>query len=209
MTTGEPDGALLFADAPRHRAIVAVDAQASTRMTNGTKAELRRVMYELVERAFQAAGITRHQMEPMIDRGDGVLVLIHPVDEAPKTLLLDTVMPNLAGLLAAHHRGHPDQRFRMRAVVHAGEVHTDGHGWFGEPLDVAFRLLDSPTLKRKLHSTGAPLVLVASSHIYRTLIRQGYPGIDHRAFAPLVSVRIADRDERGWVQVPVPVTPDQ
>ena len=31
---------------------------------------------------------------------------------------------------------------RLRAVVHAGEIHDDGRGFYGEDLDVAFRLLE-------------------------------------------------------------------
>jgi GTP diphosphokinase / guanosine-3',5'-bis(diphosphate) 3'-diphosphatase len=33
---------------------------------------------------------------------------------------------------------------RLRVVLHAGEVHYDGNGCFGEALDIAFRLLDAP-----------------------------------------------------------------
>ena len=46
-------------------------------------------------------------------------------------------------------------------VIHAGEIHFDGMGYFGEALDVAFRLLDAPRLKNRLRQVVTPLVLVS------------------------------------------------
>ena len=37
---------------------------------------------------------------------------------------------------------------RVRAVGHAGEVHYDPDGSYGEALDIAFRLLDAPAVNR-------------------------------------------------------------
>jgi class 3 adenylate cyclase len=193
---------MVMSCSPRHRCIVAVDIEASTTRTNAAKAELRRAMYDLLEQALQGGGVSRRYRDRGIDRGDGVLTLVRPVDQVPKTLLLNPVIPLLADLLAGHDAEHPDQRFRMRAVVHAGEIHYDGRGVFGEALDLSFRLLDAPEVKRTLRGTSAPLVLVASDDIYRTVIRQGYDGIDQSAFAPLVRVAVAGRRHRGWVHVP-------
>jgi class 3 adenylate cyclase len=189
---------------PRHRAIVAVDVEASTTRTNAAKVGLRQAMYDLLEQALDAAGIARRYRDPLIDRGDGVLALVHPVDQAPKTLLLNAVIPRLSELLADHRAHCPDQQFRLRAVVHAGEVHYDGRGVFGEALDIAFRLLDALEVKKRLLHTAAPLVLVASDDIYRTVIRHGYDGINDQAFEPLVRVHVAGQQHCGWVHVPQP-----
>src|SRR5262249_40729723 len=80
-------------------------------------------------------------------------------------------------------------------------VHWDGMGWCGESLDVAFRLLDAPEVKRRLvlRATAAT-VLVVSDDIHRSVVRQGYEGIDAQTFDPVVRVRIAGRVHRGWVQ---------
>jgi hypothetical protein len=197
-SVGDPDTAY-----PRYRGIVAVDIEASTTANNAAKANQRRTMYRVFEQAFLQAGISPRSWLDF-DRGDGVLRLIRPVDRVPKPLLLNPVMPTLSDLLAGHHAEHPEQRFRLRAVVHAGEVCYDRTGVFGEALDVSFRLLDAPEVKRKLSDTAAPLVLVASEDIYQTVIRQGYGGIDAGTFEPLVRVRIAGREHRGWVTVPRP-----
>ncbi|MEU7524247.1 hypothetical protein AB0A74_00775 [Saccharothrix sp. NPDC042600] len=154
-------------------------------------------MYDVIEHALRTGGIPADCRDPLIDRGDGVLVLVRPVDPAPTTLLLNPVIPVLTGLLAEHNTRHPDLELRLRAVVHAGEVHHDQRGCFGESLDLAFRLLDAPEVKTALRRAAAPLVLVTSDYVYRSIIRHGYDGIDARGFAPL-AVDVAGEAHRGW-----------
>jgi class 3 adenylate cyclase len=187
---------------PHHRAIVSVDIEGSTTRTNPAKAQLRQVMYDLFDAALEACGITEEHRDPLVDRGDGVLVLIHPVDQAPKTLLLTTLVPTLSLLLTEHNAQRPEDGLRLRAALHAGEVHYDRQGCFGEALDITFRLLDAPEVKSRLSQTEAPLVLVVSDDIYRTVVRHRYAGIDDRAFEQTVRVRVAGQQHRGWVHVP-------
>ena len=97
------------------------------------------------------AGIDDQSCDPLIDRGDGILVLIHPTDKFPNPFLVSRLIPALANLLAAHNSGVPPTEqariLRLRAVIHAGEVHYDGKSFFGEDLYVAFRLLYAPRFK--------------------------------------------------------------
>ena len=48
---------------PVHRLIVVVDIEGSTIRTNPVKGQLRRDLYELLERALQDAGITARHLE--------------------------------------------------------------------------------------------------------------------------------------------------
>ena len=180
---------------PCYRTIVAVDIVSSTTRTDMVKAHLRRELYDLFEGALHTAGIRNDLRDPLIDRGDGILALIYPDDQVPKTLLLGKVMFVLRTRLQGH-------RFRLRAVVHAGEVLYDRRGCFGEALDVSFRLLNAPVFKNHLTRTAAPLALVVSDNIYRTVVRHGYPGIDNRDFVPLVHTYVADQSHCGWVYMP-------
>jgi hypothetical protein len=156
--------------------------------------------------ALCVAGIGSQHYDPFTDRGDGLLVLLHPVDELPKPVLLSHLIPALAGLLAAYNsRVSPADQpriLRLRAVIHAGEVHRDVNGPFGDDLDVAFRLLDAPRFKEELKSATVPLALVASDYIYQSIIRHGYDGIDDTEFLPLVTVKVGDQRRRGWVHFP-------
>lgn len=195
---------------PVHRSIVVVDVEASTTRTNPERGELRRVMYALLEQALHAAGITARHLEPMADRGDGVLILIKPHDEVPKTVLLGVFIPALTTLLAEHNAAisHRALRLRLRAVVHAGEIHDDGRGFYGEDLDVAFRLLNAQKVKDALRGTpAAPLVLVISEAIFTGIVRHQY--VDPDGYEPLVRVRVAELSHRGWVRLPVPDTRDR
>lgn len=192
---------------PVYRAIVAVDLEGSTTRTNPVKGELRRVMYDLLERALDAVPIAASHLEPLTDRGDGVLLLIRPDDDVPKTLLLDRLIPLLAALVTEHNAAvmRPALRIRLRAVVHAGEIHSDSRGFYGEAIDVAIRLLDSASLKRELRQILSPLVLVVSDEIHSGIVAHGY--LDNDSYRPLVRIRVAARQHRGWVHIPQPGKP--
>jgi hypothetical protein len=209
LDRGEPYPRTLTADrrrpaGPMHRSIVAIDLEGSTTRTNLVKGELRRTMYDLLGRALEASAISENHLERPTDRGDGVLLLIRPHDDVPKTVLLDRLIPRLAALLAEHNAAiiEPPLRIRLRTVVHAGEVHEDGRGFYGEAIDVAIRLLDSAPVKRTLkQATATPLVLVISEEIHSGIVCQGY--VDGGSYRPLVRVRVGRRFHRGWVHIPL------
>ena len=197
-------------DGPVHRTIVAFDVEGSTKRNNPAKGELRRNLYELVERALLAAGIGTKHLERLTDRGDGVLILIRPHDDVPKTVVLSRLIPMLTALLIEHNASvaRPESQLRLRAVVHAGEVHEDDKGFYGDDLDAAFRLLDAPRVKNALKEAGAsPMALVVSEEIFNGIIQQGY--LDEGPFLPLVRVRVGRRLRRGWIHIPAPVSPDR
>jgi len=191
---------------PVHRSIVAVDIEGSTQRTNPIKGELREDVYRLIGGALDMAEIDDQYCDPFIDRGDGLLVLLRHTDDFPRPFLLSRLMPALASLLAARNSGISPAEIprimRLRAVVHAGDVHYDGKGPFGEDLDVAFRLLDAPRFKAFLKAAAGPLALVVSDTIHRSDIRHGYDGIDSKEFAPLVNVTVGLQRRKGWVHLP-------
>jgi hypothetical protein len=187
---------------PMYRSIVAIDLEGSTLRTNPVKGELRRVMYDLLGRALAAAEISDDYLERLTDRGDGILVLIRPHDDVPKTVLLDRLIPRLTALLIEYNARvtQPALRMRLRTVVHAGEVHGDRRGYYGEAIDIAIRLLDSAPVKKALNQTTSPLVLVISEEIHSGIVLQGY--VTGGTYQPIVRVRVANKQRRGWVHVP-------
>jgi hypothetical protein len=210
LLTAVPSLDTRLPDGPVHRLIFAVDIEGSTERNNLAKGQLRRILYELLDRALAATGIAARHLEPYTDRGDSVLVLIKPHDEVPKTLVLGLLVPTLAALLAEYNTSatRPELRMRLRTVVHAGEVHEDNQGFYGDDLDSAFRLLEAPRLKKALkEATAAPLILIVSEEIFHGIVQQGY--LDDAVFQPLVRVRVGRRQRRGWVHVPVLLTPDR
>lgn len=187
---------------PLHRAMVAVDIEGSTTRTNPARARLRTVLFELLDEAFLVGGITKKFRDGFVDRGDGALCLVRPVDQAPKPVLLTTVVPTLAELLDKHAESHPELAFRLRVAVHAGEVHYDSRGPYGEDVDIACRFVDAKELRRQLGITAAPLVLVISPEMHRSVVRHGYPGIDHTTYFQTVPIKVGTQRLRGWLHIP-------
>lgn len=192
-----------------YRAILALDIERSTSRPDPVKAEIRRSAYELFETALRAAGIHQTHHDRFVDRGDGILALIHPADQVPSALLLSRVVPILSRLLAEYNAsvtrpGEQQRQLRIRVVVHAGEVYYDANGCYGEALDVAFRLLDAAQVKRALRDTADPLITVVSADIYNSIVRHGYDDIDNQAFHPRVRVQVAGRRYSGWIHIPEP-----
>ncbi|MEU8803164.1 hypothetical protein [Spirillospora sp. NPDC048819] len=192
-----------------HRSILVIDIEGSTAAarTNPVRQELRAQVYRMLGVAMGHAGIDGRWCDPFEDRGDGVLVLLHPVDELPKTLLLSRLVPKLAHQLVEYNAGLPAAErprlgLRVRVVVHAGEVHRDENGCFGEAVDLACRLLDSPKLKQGLRESPAPLVLAVSEDIYWGIVRHGYDGICPSAYQPDLRVSVGGRRRQGYVHVP-------
>lgn len=187
---------------PMYRSIVAIDLEGSTTRTNPARGELRRTMYDLLERSFDAAPVNANHLEPLTDRGDGVLALIRPADDVPKTILLGRLIPLLTVLLLEHNASitDPALKMRLRTVIHAGEVHADSRGFYGEAIDIAIRLLDCSAVKTALRQARSPLVLVVSEEIYFGTVAHGY--VDGEKYRPLARVRMAAKQHRGWVCAP-------
>ena len=187
----------------RRRIIVALDIEGSTSRPDPAKAGLRTMIYELFDAALRSAGITAQRRDRFADRGDGLLALFDPADEA---LLLSFVLPAFSRLLAGYNASLPDpgdrdRRLRVRAVVHCGNVHDDDNGCFGEALDIAFRLLDAPSLKEALKMAHGAMLLVVSSDIH-DLPSSCSSGIAGRTALCPVTVQVAGDDHRSWIHVP-------
>jgi hypothetical protein len=159
-------------------------------------------MYDMLGQSLESVGVTSGHLEPLADRGDGVLVLIRPHDDVPKSALLGLLIPQLFALLAEYNAqvAEVPQRMRLRVVVHAGEINIDSRGFYGRAIDVAIRLLDSQSVKRALRQAEGPLALVISEEIHSAIVCHGY--VDARTYFPQVRVRIGGRQQRGWVHIP-------
>ncbi|MPZ84038.1 MAG: hypothetical protein GEV28_28045 [Actinophytocola sp.] len=182
--------------------MIAVDIEGSTTRNNYDTAVLRNDLYEIFEAALEACGITKDLLDEYTDRGDGLIAYVHPVNQVPKTMVVSTFVPALHKLLRKHAADHPTREFRLRVAVHAGDAHFDPRGAFGEDVNITARLVDAQEVKDALRQTSEPLVLVVSDYIHRSVVRQGYDGIDETTFKPLVELDVGGQAYRGWVQLP-------
>ena len=166
--------------------------------TRANYVALREGMYQAVEQAFLQSGV------PWADcyqegAGDGILAL------APATVRKSGFVGNLplalVSALQAHNAEHPpEERIRLRLVLHAGEVTRDERGVDGPAIIHAFRLLDSAPLKAALAESTGVLAIIASARFYDEVIRQ------RPEYAPeeyeQVSVAVKETHGIAWVRLP-------
>src|SRR5690242_19897160 len=68
--------------------------------------------YELFDAAPRTAGIYPRHQDRFIDRGDGLLALIRPVDQASNALFLNCVVSAFTRLLSAYNASLPPKAVR-------------------------------------------------------------------------------------------------
>jgi hypothetical protein len=148
-----------------HRSILLVDIEgySQPRRTNLVRARLRDTLYLLLDEAIGHLDMAAGQYETK-DQGDGVLLLFHP--DVPKNRLLHPLISELVRGLVTYNATAPQrEQMRLRVVLHAGELLSDQHGYFGEDLDEAFALVNSQSLRAYLAQTTRPLLLLVSDQI--------------------------------------------
>jgi hypothetical protein len=188
----------------RCRVIVALDIERSTSRPDPAKGELRTMLYELFDAALRSAGVNAGRRDRFIDRGDGLLALIDPADQA---LVLNRVVPVFSQLLTGYNARFADpgewqHELRVRVVLHTGEINDDDNGPFGETLDTAFRLLDAPRVKAALRAAHEPLLLIVSGEVYQSAVRRDPAETGQPAFRRLVTAKVAGHDHQGWIHIP-------
>jgi len=190
----------------RRRVIVALDIEGSTSRPDPVKAELRTMLYELFDAALRSAGVSARRRDRFTDRGDGLLALIDPADQA---LLFNLVIPVFSRLLAGYNASLPDpggrdRRLRVVVVMHTGNVHDDDNGCFGEALDIAFRLLDAPRVKTALKAAQGPVLLVVSGDVHNLIASYscGVTGHTASAWSPFRSPATSTRAGSTFPQRP-------
>jgi hypothetical protein len=185
---------------PTHRSIVVVDVVSFTRpdRDNVDQLAIRAALYETLRDAFEDSGIPWRQTVRE-DRGDGVLIFVSA--EVSKVLLLGPMPARLAELLERGNTGRSArQRFRLRVVVHAGEVHHDAHGYAGYDVNLAFRLVDARPLREAMEHSTAAVGLIVSEGVHDGVLRHGYGGLDAAAYEQ-VRVQAKSADVPGWIQL--------
>jgi hypothetical protein len=187
-------------DVAVHRTIVCVDVEGfgDRRRTNRDQIAVRAGMYRALRTAFTRSELVWDSCYRE-DRGDGILVLV-PAD-VPKELLIAPLQGELAAELARHNQTTSRQRrIRLRAAVHAGEIHYDEHGVTGTAINMAFRLLEAATLKERLRGSPGALALIASQWFYDEVIRHS-PRCTPARYRP-VQVAVKETQAVAWVFLP-------
>jgi tetratricopeptide (TPR) repeat protein len=190
-----------------HRTIVVVDVEGfgNRRRTNAHRVAIRAGLYRALRWAFESAGVPWTECDHD-DCGDGVYILVPA--EVPKAPVVELVPPALVTALREHNTAHrAEERFRLRMALHAGEVVYDEHGATAASVILAFRLLDSPSLKAALGESPGVLALIVSDLFFTEVVRHSAE-LDPATFRS-VRVRVKETSTTGWLSLPDhPYPPD-
>ena len=190
---------------PRCQVIVALDIERSTTRPDPVKGELRTMLYELFDAALRSAGVDADHRDRFIDRGDGLLALIDPADQA---LVLNRVVPVFSQLLTGYNTrfadpGERQRELRVRVVLHCRRNQRRRQRTLrrnaGHCLPPA---RCAPASKQHSRRRTDPLLLVVSGEVYESAVRHDPSETGQLAFRWLVTAEVAGHDHQGWIQIP-------
>ncbi|MFF7075754.1 hypothetical protein [Streptomyces lavendulae] len=191
---------------PLNRTLLLLDIEKFSDRDDVEQAYLRRMLYDVVERVLQSAGIDQ-TLHLRADRGDGVLVMIDA--NAPLPLLLRVLLTEApAQLREVNRMASSAAQIRLRAVVATGFVSVDAvDGWVGSDLNHACRLLDADVLRAALRRRSSDIALCVSESVHAGIVRHDHTGIPADAFHP-VTVESKNGPLKAWLHGPVPTAAD-
>jgi hypothetical protein len=196
------------ADNEVHRAIVVVDISESTDpiRRNCDRVVIRQAMYMALSGAFRWRDWVKCYYE---DRGDGVLLLVHP--RVPKSWLVTVLPEKLEAALVSHNAVVAQQepiratatQVRLRVAVHAGEVTFDRHGVVGAAIDYTFRMAEAPPLKDAFANSPDVCGLIVSDWFYDDVV---YHHADARPDGyRRIKFQVKQTPLSAWMRVPMPL----
>ncbi|WKX71992.1 hypothetical protein [Streptomyces sp. XD-27] len=187
---------------PVSRTILLLDIEKFSDRDDVEQAYLRRMLYDLVDRALESAEIDETQCL-RADRGDAVMVLIDA--NASMTALLRTLIGEVpARLRAVNRMASSSAQMRLRAVLATGYVAVDEHdGWVGSDLNHACRLLDAGLLRAALRERTDDVALCVSEPVYAGIVRHNHTGIPAEEFHA-VTVDSKNGPLGAWLYGPLP-----
>ncbi|WP_269858132.1 hypothetical protein [Streptomyces sp. RPT161] len=184
-----------------HYWIMVLDVENFSPRENPVQRAVRRAMYEVVEDALSATGLTGKGVV-MEDRGDGILILV-PSTVSPVTLAGDFIRELHDGLRERAVLTSTAAATRLRVALHQGLASRDEHGWSGDAINTAFRLVNAEPLRDVLTAAHlAHLVFAVSSDVHRDVIRHGYRPLDPAAYLPTRFEAKHGQPIEAWVTVP-------
>lgn len=188
-----------------HRTIVVVDVADFTNPERNV-ADLLAVhdgLYEVLKTAFAESGVDFDRCDPG-DRGDGVLIMV-PADVS-KSLLADLLPDRLVAALRRYNWTRvPAAQFKLRVGIHAGDVRLNAHGWVGNAVNLAFRIIEAAEVKAALKQPDKIVALVVSEYFYTEVISQD-PGTVPEAYRQ-IPVTVKTFSGNVWLRLPGDTAP--
>lgn len=190
---------------PVSRTILLLDIERFSDRDDVEQAYLRRMLYDITDRALEHAGIDETR-RLRADRGDSVMALIDA--NAPVTTLLRALLTEVpAQLRTVNRMASRSAQIRLRGVLATGYVAVDAlDGWVGSDLNHACRLLDAHHLRAALRERADDFALCVSDALYTGVVRHDHPGVPAADFRPM-AVDSKNGPLKAWLHGPLPGDP--
>jgi hypothetical protein len=134
-----------------------------------------------------------------VDRGDGAAFLID-ASVGKETLTGPLVERLVAGLHDYASHSNDESQMRWRVSMHFGDVKPDEHGFSGEALNTACRIVDEQVLRDVLDAAvGYDVAVALSRPWYEAVVEKGW--VDGRPYRP-VGIAVKELTDRIYVRVP-------
>ncbi|MFF0158741.1 hypothetical protein ACFYRY_14585 [Streptomyces sp. NPDC005263] len=187
---------------PVSRTILLLDIEKYSDRDDVEQTYLRRVLYDITDRALEHAGIDE-TLRLRADRGDSVMELIDA--NASVARLLRALLTEVPAQLHGYNRiASSSARIRLRGVVSTGYVAVDEHdGWVGSDLNHACRLLDARLLREALRERASGFALCVSEGVHAGIVRHDHHGIPAADFHP-VTLTGKNGSLTAWLHGPAP-----
>ncbi|MGP4017587.1 KAP family P-loop NTPase fold protein [Saccharopolyspora sp. 5N708] len=185
------------------RSIVLVDVASFSDASRRFLGQLavHRGLEELLERAFDEAGVGWHSCE-VEDRGDGKIILVPP--NIPRIRLADQLWNRLLAGLRRHNAVHSDAAvMQLRVALHAGDVRQSPNGKVSPAINFAARILDARDAKSLQAQTNSTLGLIASEDFFRDVIEHDQAA-EPDVFRQ-ISVVVKETSTVAWLRLSEPV----
>ncbi len=184
---------------PTHHTVVGIDVARSGGRNDLMQLRMRADLRAVISTSLAAQGLGWIHLHHD-DLGDGVRLIV-PAGISP-SVMLDPFVPTIAQLLREHRMASADvARLRLRMAVHMGLLLYDGHGWAGQPLVHAARLLNAASVRLAFDTAPqADLILVVSQLVYESVVEQGY-GLDPGTYRA-VQICEKETDATAWIHLP-------
>ena len=180
--------------------VVLVDVAGSASRDGRGQRRMRDDLYGLMTEVTEENGVDIDSL-PLRDTGDGLRLII-PLDVMTPTRVVGVFIPGLAAGLREHRRRSSESaRIRIRVCFDSGLVAAHRHGWTGEPLVRAARLIDAQQVRDALAAEpDADLVVVISEPMHE-LLRNRFGLIAPNCFEQ-IRVRAKEFDGPAWLLAP-------
>ncbi|MEU9335049.1 hypothetical protein AB0D49_18045 [Streptomyces sp. NPDC048290] len=184
-----------------HQWILVLDVENFSSRRDPVQRRVRAAMYRVLTTALARAGLQRGAVV-MEDRGDGVLMLVDAA--VPPVLIAGPFVRELDEQLREYQEQSNDEHaVRLRVALHQGLAARDEHGWSGDAVNTACRLVDAQPLRDVLAAApSARLVFAVSGELHHAVVRHGHRGVDPAAYLPLDFTTKHGETISSWVTVP-------